>query len=437
MRARALIDLGRPQAALIEVEKALGLAGGAGGSGQRHQQQAEALQLHGLCLLHLERYDEAQKSLHAAIACEPNEAHCHYLLGYCHNECKRREPAEACLREALRLAPEEPVYLRALAELLVDIQRAAGGGSATPGDAGKGEKGPLAEALELARKAVALGADRASNHITLGFVSSAAGDRAAARACYQRALAIDPNNALAWNNLGCVDLAQGRPMQARERFREALRLNPEGSVARDNLKLVQPGKRPGPIYSDYAAFERQLIVEVWENVLFGPSASRPVADTQLPAGGARISPPMTPRQFFRSYFFPKKLTDDPRLHAAALVWATDFRALPHLLLRMPQIIVWLGASLGLLRLGPAGIAVALSSNAVTYLFSRQPLKRRYEHYQQELERVKSRWHERHDAWLRGDIERAQRDAAIDRMIDEFSRYAELLRERLHAEESAD
>jgi tetratricopeptide (TPR) repeat protein len=136
-RARALIDLGRPQAALLEVERALAgsfsgaNAGGAGGLGatSANAHRAEALQLHGLCLLHLDRFDEAQKSLGSAIALEPAEAHNHYLLGYCHGECKRRKEAEACLREALRLSPEEPVYLRALAELLIDLRKTLPSGS--------------------------------------------------------------------------------------------------------------------------------------------------------------------------------------------------------------------------------------------------------------------------------------------------------------------
>lgn len=427
MRARALLDLGRPQPALIEVEKALGSASEAS--------LAEAYQLHGLCLLHLDRYDDAVRSLERAIACLPEEAHNHYLLGYAHSEAKRRDLAERALREALRLSPEEPVYLRALAELLVELHRTANG-TKQPGDS-RALPDRLTEALGAARKAVEIGPDRASNHITLGYVSSAAGDRVEARSCYQRALNIDPNNALAWNNLGCVDLAQGRPMQARERFREALRLDPEGKVARDNFKLVQPGGRPAAVYKEYPAFERQLIQEVWDHVLFARTGrSGHAANAAAHAARTKpFGPPLTPGQFWRNYFFPRKTQDEPRLHAAALIWATEFRTLPLLLWKMPQIVVWLGASLGLLRLGPAGIAVALSSNAATYLFSRLPLRRRYEAYRDELARIHAAWHELQESWLRGDIERPQRDAGIDRLADDFARFAESLRERLHAEES--
>ncbi len=424
-RARALIDLGRPQAALLEVEKAL----------TETPSNPDALQLHGLCLLHLGQLQAAQQSLHTAIAAQPEDAHSHYLLGYARGEAKQHLEAEKCLREALRLSPQEPVYLRALAELLVEIHKSLG---ARPGSINDMDGGleRLPEALQLARKAVEHGPQRAANHITLGFVSSASGDRIAARACYQQALSIEPNNALAWNNLGCVDLAQGRPMQARERFREALRLNPEGTVARDNLKLVQTSKRPSAIYKEYEAFERQLVLEIWDNVLFYRTGRAEHA-ARAAARAARtppIGPPQSPRQFWQNYFFPTPPTDDPRLHAAALIWATELRTLPLLLIKMPQILVWLGASLGLLRLGPAGIAIALSSNAATYLFSRKPLRRRYEHYREEMTRIAASWHKLQEIWLRGDIERRQRDAGIDLLLDNFSKYSEALRERLHAEE---
>lgn len=403
-RARALLDLGREQAALLETEKALAAS----------PNNAEALQLRGLCLLHMDQAEQALKSLQAAIALAPTEAHCHYLVGYAHNECKRRPEAEAAYREALRLSPEEPVYLRAYAELLVDLRR-------------------LPDAMDAARKAVELGPERASNHITLGYVSSAMGDRVAAKDCYQHALRLEPNNALAWNNLGCVDLAQGRPIEARQRFRESLRLDPEGKAAKENLKLVDSSQRPGSVYKDYPAFERQLVVEVWDLVLFHRGARQ-----QAVAHAARTKPvsePLSPGQFWRHFIRPQSIEDDPRLHAIALIWATEFRTLPMLLWRMPQLLLWLGLSVGMLRLGPAGIALALTTNTTTYLLGRRPLRRRYEAYRDELSQTKAQWMKLQDDWLNGVIDRNQRDAAVDRLLDQFAHTAERLRQTLHSEES--
>ena len=409
-RARALLELGRPKAALTEAQRAL----------SADPRSAESLQLYGLCLLRLADLPAACKALKDAVAASPTEPHSHYLLGYAESESQHIDDAERCYREALRLAPEEPVYLRALAELLVDPRRKR-----------------FAEALTLARKAVALGPERASNHISLGFVASSSGDRAAAAESYKKALALDPNSALAWNNLGCVDLAQGRPMEARARFREALRLDPEGRIAQENLHLVHPGQRPAEIYKSYDAFERRLVLEVWEGVLFGRRGPSPAS-----VHAARTSPvgaPLSPGGFWKNavsnFFGVRRLTDDPRLHAAALLWATDFRTVGAVWWRMPQLLVWLGVSVGLLRLGPAGLAVALLSNAGSYLMSRRPLSQRHAIYREELTRVRAGYDDLHERWLRGDIERHQRDAGIDRLIDEFCRTVESTRERLHAEAS--
>lgn len=422
-RARAYLDLDRPQAAIREVSLAL--------VNQPHS--ADALQLLGLCHLRLEERKPAIDALTRAIAIEPEDAHGHYLLGFAYADQVDDEKgdaqkaaaasarAEASYREALRLSPTEPVYLRALAELLVDRK----------GSPRHAEE--LAEALVSARRAVELGSERASNHITLGYVASATGDRVLARACYEAALRIEPNNALALNNLGCVDLAQGRPMEARARFREALRIDPKKQVAHENLKLVDPGQRPKEIYLRYPAFERQLIVEIWEHVLWNRKA--PSSAQVHAARTARVSPPLSPKAFFKNYFMPRPVKDDPRLHAAALLLATEFRPLPAVLLRMPQLLGVLGLSVSLLRLGPAGAAVTLAATSATYLLKRKPIRRRYDVYHEELHTIAGRWQALYDDWLAGTIERQQRDGGMDRLLDEFAQFVEALREKLHAEES--
>lgn len=420
-RARGLLELGRPRAALIELHKALS-AGGEGASGGGAM--AEALQLIGLCQLRLGDLPAARQALESAVATDPADAHGHYLLGYAHSESRAAEPppsgqigaeltqALACYREALRLAPEQPVYLRALAEGLTACQK-------------------FVPALELAHQAVALGPDRASNHITLGYVASSAGDRQLARRAYQQALVLEPNNALAWNNLGCVDLAQGRLLHARERFREALRLDPAGSVAKDNYQLVKPRLRPKEIYQDFAALERHLVIEVWETVLF-PATPAPPRPPPSGAGGPGTSAPLSPLQLLATYLnpFPQRPPEEPRLHAAALLWATHFRALPALWWRAPSLLTYLGLSASLLRLGPAGAALALSSGAAAVLLSRQPVRRRYEIYKRQLAQLQERWQRAYAEWLAGAIARHQRDAAIDSLIDEFCCFVEAQREQL-------
>lgn len=436
-RARALLELQRPKAALVEAQRALSLG----------PTDADALQLLGLCLVRLGDLAGARQALQSAVAHAPSEPHGHYLLGYtlaelggpaAENRAKSSAAswssdglaarlgasaeslpvglvgAEKCYRQALALDPEQPVYLRALAELLA-------------------QKKSFEEALRLARLAVSLAPERATNHITLGFVASAAGDRQLAREAYMQAIQLEPNSALAWNNLGCIDLAQGRTLHARECFRESLRLDPVHNIAAENLKLVKAEDRPRAIFLDFAAMERQLVLEVWESVLF---AKRPrSAAQQVLANHAHVSPPLSPLQLLRRYVFPfaeqvpKKLQDDPRLHAAALLWATEWRTVPVVFWKMPQLFVWMGVSGSLLRLGPAGLAVALSGNLATFLLSRQPLRQRAELYRQELRQLQVQWQVAYDDWLSGRSERAQRDEAMERLIDQFCRFVEALRER--------
>lgn len=425
-RARGLLELGRPQAALTEVQRALSAAG-AHGPGTSGGPPAEALQLIGLCLIRLGDPAAARQALRSAVVSDPNDAHGHYLLGYAYSESREDGDASAgaelaaevaadpalalsCYREALRLSPEQPVYLRALAEALAARKQ-------------------FAEALALANKAVSLAPDRASNHITLGYVASSSGDRELARRAYQQALVLEPNSALAWNNLGCVDLAQGRVLHARERFREALRLDPAGSVAQDNYRLVSPQKRPLEIFHDFAAFERQLVIEVWQTVLFSSTPAIPPP--------ARVGPPLSPLQFFKNYLSPspgktitRRLQDDPRLHAAALLWATGWRPLGAVWWRAPSILMYLGVSVSLLRAGPVGAAVALSSGAAAALLSRPAIRRRHDLYKDQLFRLRERWDRHYADWLAGTTARHQRDTAMGHLLDEFCRFVEAQRESL-------
>jgi Flp pilus assembly protein TadD len=208
-RVRLLLDLGRPADALVETRRLLA----------ENPNDPEALELEGLCHLRLGARPEALDALGRSIARGPERPHPHYLYGFTLRELDRAAEAEKPLREALRLDADEPVYLRALAELYAD-------------------QGQHDKALALARKAAELGPDRAANHVTYGYVASAAGDKALARAEYKRAVELDPADAAAWNNLGCLDLGAGQPLHARAKFREALRLDPRGERARRNLGLV-------------------------------------------------------------------------------------------------------------------------------------------------------------------------------------------------------
>lgn len=380
-RARALLDLGRARAAAREVQQALAQDPG----------HAEALQLYGLCLLRAGDFADAREALRSAVAAAPTEAHAHYLLGYCERELKdegHEDKAEAGYREALRLQSEEPVYLRALAELLAGRKR-------------------FEEALRLSRLAVEVAPERASNHVTLGFVASASGDRALAKRAYEEALRLDPNDAVAWNNLGCVDLAQGRPMQARARFHEALRLNPEGKLAKDNIKLVAPPQRPLGIYREWDAFERQLYTELCDGVL-------------LKAGSGEIGGD--------GKTGPTRRRSGREVHVLALLLATRGRALGVVARRAPRSLLLMGlgsaSMLRLLRGGPVGVAALLGSGAVAYWISRERVAELRQRYDGLLVHTRAEYDRLQGDWLRGALHRRERDQALDVLLDRFCREIE-------------
>jgi Flp pilus assembly protein TadD len=230
-RARVLLELGRPLDALAEVRRVLAI----------NPSDPEGLEIEGLCHLRRGDHDAALAVLGRAIAEAPENAHAHYLRGFALREVGRPADAELPLTTALRLVPDEPVYLRALAELYADLKRHT-------------------EALTLARRATEVAPDRAANHVTYGFVASAAGDKQLARVEYERAVALDPADAAAWNNLGCLDLEAGRPLRARARFREALRLDPRGERAQRNLALVATARLDVRGWDDLvAALMRELV----------------------------------------------------------------------------------------------------------------------------------------------------------------------------------
>ncbi len=212
-RVRLLVELSRPKEALELARRARA----------RGDASPELDELEGLALIRLGDFPAAEAALVRGLRTSPDRPHLHYLRSFAARSAERPGDARKSLMEALRLAPEEPVYLRAYAELLSDQKEHAA-------------------ALSAAHAAVHHGPDRSANHVTLGFVASAAGDKVLARGSYERALELDPEDSAAWNNLGCLDLELGRELEARERFREALRIAPEGPRAQRNLAQTLKGR---------------------------------------------------------------------------------------------------------------------------------------------------------------------------------------------------
>ncbi|HZS37820.1 MAG TPA: tetratricopeptide repeat protein [Polyangia bacterium] len=350
-RARVLLDLGRPADALVEVRRALAIS----------PLDPEALEIEGLCHLRLSDYPAALGSLGRAIAEAPDGAHAHYLYGFALRESGRAGDAEAPFRDALRLAPDEPVYLRALAELYADLGR-------------------YPEALASARRATEVAPERAANHVTYGYVASAAGDKQLARAEYERAVTLDPNDSAAWNNLGCLDLEAGRALRARLRFREALRLDPQGGRARRNLAMAAP-RRPPPRTRSWDGTVEEILRE-------------------LIAAGARRT------------LLAAVLVEAPSA-ASALVRGG----------RTGAAISGVATLMALRAMGPAAIgplAVGALAAGAAWLVGRNRLAADRARVKAALTDGRAEFDTLWAAWLAGGLGRDARDAAIDLLVEKIA-----------------
>ena len=362
-RVRALIDLGRIDAAATEALRIL----------TRDPADPDGLELLGLCRIRQGDAGEARRLLGQAIARLPERAHLHYLMGFAAGLQSDLGEAERGLTEAVRLEPEEPVYLRALAEHWADRRRPA-------------------EALPLAERAIAVDPERGSNHRTLGYCASAAGNHELARTAYERAVHLDPHDAIAWNNLGCVLLTLGQKLEARERFREAVRLDPKGERARKNLALVAPARRPETIYREFDALVGEALRELYEAGRLGPSLR--AAALALAAGRPAVSHALTGRLKTRGAGGKAVAT------AGAVVATLVARRL------RPATLPAMGLSAAL-----AGVGYFATAHRVT------PLRR---HFVEILAQARREWWATRQSWLDGKLSRAAREASVDRQLERMA-----------------
>ena len=351
-RIRLLVELSRPKEAIALCRKARA----------QGDHSADLDELEGLAHIRTGDHKAALEALARGLRTAPERAHLHYLWSFAARFDGRADEANKAIIEALRLAPEEPVYLRARAEL-------------------QSERREHALAIASAQEAVRLGPDRAANYVTLGFVASASGDKALARASYEKALELDPEDASAWNNLGCLDLEAGKTLLARERFRESLRLVPEGPRAKKNLEQTLLGQTlEGYTHFDMVirALAGELATTGQARLLIALALEAEAAQAVLGASLARVGP--------------------IRMRAALGAFAA-------------------GAVLALLRSGGvprlvgAGLGMAASFGAARWMGEeRRRVRVRLAADRQSFEAI------RRD-WLDGRIERTARDLMTRRLVE--------------------
>jgi tetratricopeptide (TPR) repeat protein len=149
----------------------------------------------------------------------------------------RHEEAIACLREGLRLRPNDAPGHNDLACELVLIGQ------------------PL-EAIPLFERALVLRPGYAEVHNNLGNAFRSLGRIAEATAQYEKALAAKPDYPEAHNNLACELSAQGRLAEALTHFETAIRLQPDHAAAHGNRANVL--RDFGRLPEAFASYERAL-----------------------------------------------------------------------------------------------------------------------------------------------------------------------------------
>lgn len=121
--------------------------------------------------------------------------------------------AEARIRRAIEVGPEDPVMLNALGNVL-------------------GVQGRHAEAAAVFERVRALRPDDAAAGYNLGFVLLRAGDLPRAEAALRHAVAVDPRHARARHQLALALCRAGRDDEARALLDEALARDPSDGAAR-------------------------------------------------------------------------------------------------------------------------------------------------------------------------------------------------------------
>jgi tetratricopeptide (TPR) repeat protein len=158
---------------------------------------------------------DAMGTLLAATAVAAEDAEAHYQLGRLQAELGQEEAALSSFERAAALAPGEATYQRALGDCLVRLGR------------------PEAEAV--LRLAVTLAPEEASHHAALAAVDAAQGRTPAALDGYAMATRLAPEVAAHWRALGLLRLKRSDVAGAEEALAEAVRLDPQDAVAQEAL----------------------------------------------------------------------------------------------------------------------------------------------------------------------------------------------------------
>lgn len=209
-RAKAALDLRRPDEALRHLDRALATS--------PHDDRLWCLRAQ--AMLQLDKPADALDAARRAAGLDPTEEWSHRLASVALVNLGRTEEAVEEAREAVRLAPHLPIVRVQLAQAMATLpmlRRAA---------------------YDEALAAVTLDPTEPECHLVVADTARKLGWTRQAEAAYRQVLTMDPGNAAAMNNLAVLRLQQGRTGEALSGFTAAAAHDPRMEVARRNVEVT-------------------------------------------------------------------------------------------------------------------------------------------------------------------------------------------------------
>lgn len=209
-RAKAALDLRRPEEALRHLDRALANA--------PHDDRLWCLRAQ--AMLQLDRPAEALDAARRASGLDPTEEWSHRLASVALVNLGRTKEAVEEAREAVRLAPHLPIVRVQLAQAMATLPELR------------------RSAYDEALAAVTLDPTEPECHLVVADTARKLGWTRQAEAAYRQVLTMDPGNAAAMNNLAVLRLQQGRTGEALSGFTAAAAHDPRMEVARRNVEVT-------------------------------------------------------------------------------------------------------------------------------------------------------------------------------------------------------
>lgn len=178
---------------------------------------ARAYSLKALAYMELKQVDKAIENAQKAVGLGPDDSYTHHVLSMVYlNLTTDYKKAEASVREALRLNPEDAEYFETMAVIKIN-------------------KREYAEALTYSEKGLQIDPQNADCLSTRALALSKLGKSRYADDNVKEALKIDPENSSTLVKTGWVYLEKGDYKKALETFKDALKTNPDSEYARNGL----------------------------------------------------------------------------------------------------------------------------------------------------------------------------------------------------------